>query len=261
MPTSDALPPGIVRRAAAIARGPHACPTCESPTWAEPPVPWTDLRDYVVQCDTCERPVAVRIDRDRILRRGAVPEHLRDAAGQDAVAELLDTRGRRAFALRLAAAAAPSLLVAAFGWYAGAAPATIFLLAVALVVPGAAWFPSLLAAAIDACVSRVRDSTSAALEAVRLGRRPKRATTIELVPGRWDQWQREQRLRERDRSEHPEEVLVELERVLDERELRRVRLLAERGEVPAGNLADLAQFRRTWVDCSDDELPQFLRSS
>ena len=65
----ETIPHSLVLRAAAIARGPHACPTCESPTFAEPPIPWTDLRDYVVQCEVCERPISVRVDRSRVLRR------------------------------------------------------------------------------------------------------------------------------------------------------------------------------------------------
>jgi hypothetical protein len=69
---------------------------------------------------------------------------------------------------------------------------------------------------------------------------------VEVEAGRWDQWTREERRRERERAEQPEAVLRELERVLDERELRRVRAMAVHGEVPPGHLDDLLRFRRSW---------------
>ncbi len=257
MPADAPVPAGIVRRAAAIARGPHACPSCECPTWAEPPVPWTDLRDYVVRCDACERPIAIRIDRDRILHRGAVPAHLRAGAGIDAVSELLDTRGMRAFGLRLLVVATAPALVALLAWSLGASVPGMLLVAGLVVLPAALWLPALVATAFAAVAHAAR----LAVRGIR--RRPRPVDTIEVAPGRWDQWQREQKLRERDRAEHPEAVLRELERVLDERELRRVRLLAERGEVPAEHLDDLLRFRRTWstIEVPDAEMPTFLRAS
>lgn len=245
MPIVEPIPPALVRRAAAIARGPHACPTCESPTFAEPPVPWTGLRDYVVRCECCERPVAVRVDRDRVLRRNAAPRHVRSVPDlNDCVSELLDTRGRRAFGMRLLAALVPPILVAAVALQSGSAPLDALVFATIAVLPASLWAPALLALAVAALVAHAR-SMSAVLRA-RFDRSPRQAATIEVVPGRWDQWMREEKLRQRERHEYPEAVLCELERVLDERELRRVRALAERGEVPPSHLDDLLRFRSSW---------------
>ena len=245
MPDSDAMPPGIVRRAATIARGPHACPTCECPTWAEPPVPWTDLRDYVVRCDSCERPISIRIDRHRILRRGAVPRHVRAGLEQDSVSELLDTRGRRAFAVRLLVAAAPIALLAAVLLRLEVGAATMAVLVLAAIVPAVLWVPALCAIAAD----ELEAASTRAMVTIRerLHRAPRRAGVVDVAPGRWDQWLREQRVRERDRADHPDALLQELERVLDERELRRVRALAERGVVPASHLDDLLRHRRAFA--------------
>jgi hypothetical protein len=246
MPIVEPIPHALVRRAAAIARGPHACPTCESPTFAEPPVPWTDLRDYVVRCDACERPVAVRVDRARVLRRNAVPRHVRLAPElHDPVSELLDTRGRRAFALRLLAALVLPITVAAIALQVGAAPLDALLLATITVLPASLWGPAALALLVTGITTRVRAATSTL--AARLDRTPRQESTIEVAPGRWDQWLREEKLRQRERHEHPDAVLRELERVLDERELRRVRALAERGEVPFDHLDDLLRFRSAWT--------------
>lgn len=258
MPAADPVPAGIVRRAATIARGPHPCPSCECPTWAEPPVPWTDLRDYVVRCDACERPISIRIDRDRVLRRGAVPAHLRPAAGIDAVDELLDTRGTRAFALRLVAAAALPVAFALLALALGASVPLALVAAAVAIVPGAAWAPSIAAIGCAAVASRAREAAARARRIAH--RRPLQVEPVEVVAGRWDQWQREQKLRDRDRAEHPEALLRELERVLDERELRRVRLLAERGDVPAAHLDDLLRFRRAFVEPEREDMPVFLRS-
>jgi hypothetical protein len=244
MTTYDALPPGIVRRAATIARGPHACPTCECPTWAEPPIPWTDLRDYVVRCDACERPIAIRVDRDRILRRGAVPRHLREQGTDAAVAELLDTRGRRAFALRLAAALTLPVLLAVIALAAGSGIPIALTWAMLAIVPGALWAPALAASAASKLAAAWRRLIGTARTAAHIG--PRQETTIDVAAGRWDQWIREEKLRSRDRIEHPDAVLQELERVLEDRELRRVRALAERGDVPAEHLEDLLRFRRSW---------------
>jgi vacuolar-type H+-ATPase subunit I/STV1 len=93
-------------------------------------------------------------------------------------------------------------------------------------------------------------------------RRAAPAGTIEVERGRWDQWQREEKLRARERAEHPDAVLRELERVLDERELRRVRVLAERGEVPAEHLDDLLRYRRPWAaEVDESDLPEFVRTA
>lgn len=245
MQRTDAVPPELVRRAATIARGPHACPSCESPTWAEPPVPWVDLRDYVVQCDACERPLAVRVDRDRMLGAGALPRHLRREEDQDATMELLDTRGGRAFALRVLAAGALPVVAGALAWELGAPVPAAIGVAAAASVPGSLWGPALVATAVDHARRGVRRSRAAGRRILR--RRPRAAAAVEVAPGRWDQWSREQKLRERDRVEHPQAVLRELERVLDVRELRRVRLLAEQGAVPPDHLEDLLRHRRSWL--------------
>lgn len=246
MPIVEPIPHALVRRAAAIARGPHACPNCECPTFAEPPVPWTDLRDYVVRCHACERPIAVRVDRDRVLRRNAAPRHVRLAPDlHDPVAELLDTRGRRAFAMRLLAALVLPILVGMVALQASTAPLAALALATVATLPGAIWGPALLALVATAVAARAR--RIGAMVAARLDRAPRQESTIEIAPGRWDQWLREEKLRQRERHEHPDAVLRELERVLDDRELRRVRALAEHGEVPFDHLDDLLRFRRTWT--------------
>ncbi len=246
MPAVEPIPYALARRAAAIARGPHACPTCESPTFAEPPVPWTGLRDYVVRCDSCERPMAVRVDRARVLRRNAAPRHVRLSPElHDPVAELLDTRGARAFATRLLAALVLPVAVAAVALQAGGDPLAALLFATVAALPSSLWGPALLALAIEESARGTRHVQR--IVATRFGGAPRQATAIEVVPGRWDQWLREEKLRERERYEDPEAVLRELERVLDDRELRRVRALAERGEVPFDHLDDLLRFRRAWT--------------
>ncbi len=246
MPIVEPIPHALVRRAAAIARGPHACPTCECPTFAEPPIPWTDLRDYVVRCHNCERPISVRVDRDRVLRRNAVPRHVRLAPDlHDPVAELLDTRGRRAFTMRLLAALVLPVAVAAVALQGGASPLAALAVAMLAAIPGSLWGPALLALAVTDIARRIRDARAAF--AIRLDRTPRQESTIEVAPGRWDQWLREEKLRQRERHEHPDAVLRELERVLDERELRRVRALAEHGDVPFDHLDDLLRFRRAWT--------------
>lgn len=246
MPIVEPIPHALVRRAAAIARGPHACPTCECPTFAEPPIPWTDLRDYVVRCHNCECPIAVRVDRDRVLRRNAAPRHARLAPDlHDPVAELLDTRGRRAFAMRLLAALVLPIAVAMVALQAGASPLAALAAAMLAAIPGSLWGPALLALAVTAGTRRATNLRASI--AVRLDRAPRQESTIEVSPGRWDQWLREEKLRQRERHEHPDAVLRELERVLDERELRRVRALAEHGEVPFDHLDDLLRFRRAWT--------------
>lgn len=240
----EPLPPSIVRRAAAIARGPHACPSCECPTWTEPPVPWTDLRDYIVRCDACERPIAVRIDRDRVLRRGRAPrEAMREPGMFDPVAELLDRRDRRAFVARVLAAMPIPLALVALVAALGAGPVVVGIATVVGIALGSCWGPALLAAAWGTML----EASSGAVRAVR-EHRHQPTGVVEVESGRWDQWMREERRRERERAERPEAVLIELERVLDERELRRVRALAERGEVPPEALEDLLRFRRSWSE-------------
>ena len=246
MPVDEPIPHVAVRRAAAIARGPHACPTCEAPTFAEPPVPWTDLRDYVVRCEACERPIAVRVDRTRIVRRRAAARHVHRApATHDPVSELLDARGRRPFLMRLLAALVLPVAVASIALQAGASPLTALALATVAAIPVSLWCPAVLMLAAD----RVAREAGRARVAVddRLHRAPRLEHPVEVAPGRWDQWLREERRREREREEHPDAVLRELERVLDPRELRRVRALAEHGVVPPDHLDDLLRFRRTWT--------------
>lgn len=245
MPSDETVPPALMRRAADIARGPHACPSCESPTFTEPPIPWVAMRDYVARCEACERPVSVRVDRDRILRRRAgvrAPSALVEPA--EAMTELLDARGRRAFLRRLALATLPPATAGALAFAFGASVVTSLLLAALCVVPSAMWAPAALALALAASRRCFADMRSAV--AVRTRRTPRFAGVVDITPGRWDQWLREERLRERERADQPDAVLRELERVLGDRELRRVRVLAERGEVPAGHLDDLLRFRRAW---------------
>ncbi|MCW2924993.1 MAG: hypothetical protein JWM98_2397 [Thermoleophilia bacterium] len=240
MRTLDALPPSVVSRAAAIARGPHACPSCEAPTWTEPPVPWTGLRDYVVRCDACERPVTVRVDR-AALERGEGGSGVETAGMVDPVTELLDRRGVVGFVRRVAAAAVVPMTMCLLALAAGGGPALALLLAAVAVAPGALWGPALVALALD----RVRR----ALAGVR-GRSGTQSAVVVVEPARWDGWTREERLRERERAADPEAVLRELERVLDPRELRRIRALAEGplggGELAAEHLEDLLRFRRSW---------------
>jgi hypothetical protein len=250
MPADATVPPGIVTRAATIARGPHPCPSCECPTWTQPPVPWTDLRDYVVRCEACERPLAVRIDRSRILRRGAVPAHLRAASRRgDAAAALLVSRGTRGFLLRLMAALPLPLVLGLVAWGGGAAIPVVLAFTAAGILPAALWGPALVATWLESIRRGVEQVVDRARRSIHV--RPRPAGTVEVLTGRWDQWLREQRLRDRERAEHPDAVLRELGRVLDGRELRRVRGLAERGEVPVEHLEDLLRFRRSWPASTD----------
>jgi len=229
------LPESIVRRAATVARGPHACPTCAAPTWAEPPVPWSGLRDYVVRCDACERPLAVRVDRTLVLRRDA-GERSRTAGMVDPITERLDARGIMPFLWRCAAAALVPVLLVTATIAAGGGARAAMLVALLVTAPSAAFAPAVVALALARVTERARG--------MRV--RPRTGGPIQIMPARWDQWLREEHSRARERSEQPEAVLRELERVLDDRELRRVRALAERGEVPADHLADLLRFRRSW---------------
>lgn len=241
MRTEDQLPPSIVRRAAVIARGPYACPNCECPTWTEPPVPWVELRDYTVRCDVCERPIAVRVDRDRIVRRRGLRAYTNSVDMYEPVAELLDRRDLRAFAARVACAAPVQMVVAAAALLAGASLSRLVLLVAAAIIVGSLWGPAVVAGIWGASIER-----SLGITTKRRRRRHQPLDVIEVAPGRWDQWMREERRRRHEVAAHPEAVLRELERVLDERELRRVRTLFEQGEVPSTHMLDLIRFRRSW---------------
>ncbi|MCW2962336.1 MAG: hypothetical protein JWM90_2723 [Thermoleophilia bacterium] len=226
--------PSEISRAAALARGPHACPMCEAPTWTEPPVPWTGLRDYVARCTSCERPIQVRIDQDRVVRQADRRRPPRRV--DDRIDRFLDDRGTGAFPRRLAASTVLLVLylgvVAQLGVSGG-----FFVLAALPGIVGAALFgPVLVASSLHLVLG----------SALALQRRPL-DRPVEVDPARWDQWVREERRRSLERAEQPEAVFAELERVLDPRELRRVRALAVRGEVPVENLDDLLTFRRSWT--------------
>ncbi len=237
MTTETEPPDSILRRAAAVARGPHAGPSCDAPTWAEPPVPWTSLRDYVVRCDSCDRPIAVRVDRDLVRRRDAAGHAVADANPVDPVTERLHARGVRGFAWRCLAAALAPLVLAGCAAQAGGDARTILLVALVSILPSAAYAPAAVALGVAALRARTWRG---------LRRRGRTTSPVELSAARWDQWHREERVRERERRARPDAVLRELERVLNERELRRVRMLAERGDVPADHLDDLLRFRRAW---------------
>jgi hypothetical protein len=241
VPVEEQLPPSIVRRAAVIARGPFACPNCECPTWTEPPVPWVELRDYVVRCDNCERPINVRVDRERIVRRRGLRAYTNSVDMYEPVAELLDRRDLRAFAARVACAAPLPMVVASLALLAGARGSHLVLVIALAIIVGSMWGPALVAGIWGASIER-----SLGIRTERRRRRHQPLDVIEVAPGRWDQWMREDRRRRQEVTEHPQAVLRELERVLDERELRRVRALAERGEVPPTHLLDLIRFRRSW---------------
>lgn len=234
MTTAAPLPPSFVRRAAAIARGPHSCPTCHAPMWAEPPVPWSGMRDYVVRCEGCQRPVAVRVNRGA-LERGEPGRDSAVHAMVDPVSDRLHRPGRGGFVWRVGAALLAPALLALCALAAGGAAPLAFLLAMVGILPASMFGP--------AAVALISHRVAAVLRRP-LHRGGRAATTVE--PARWDQWLREERRRERERADQPGAVLQELERLLDERELRRVRALADRGEVPAEHLEDLLRFRRSW---------------
>lgn len=232
-----ATPPQLAGHVAAIVRGPHPCPWCEGATWTDPPVPWTAQRDFLSPCEWCSRPIVVRVDRARASRRH-VPVDLASAhAPQDPVARLLEQPGPIGFLRRLVIAAIGPLAVATAFLAIGGPVALVLVAVLASIVPAARSGPAL-----------------GALVAARLGTlagavRPARGTApVTVARGRWDQWLREQRQRQRERSQQPEAVLEELRSLLGEREWRRVRLLAERGGVPAEHLDDLLRFRRSWCD-------------
>ena len=241
MPAEKQLPPSIVRRAARIARGPYACPNCECPTFTEPPVPWIGLRDYLVRCDACERPIAVRVDAERISRRRGLRAYTDWPDMYEPVAELLDRRDVRAFAARVACAAPVPAIVAILALLAGASQPLFVLLVAGAIIAGSLWGPAAIAGIWGASLER-----SLGIRTARRKRRHQPLDVIEVAPGRWDQWMREERRRRHEVADHPQAVLRELERVLDERELRRVRALAQQGEVPPTHLLDLLRFRRSW---------------
>ncbi|MEO6866871.1 MAG: hypothetical protein ABI200_02500 [Gaiellales bacterium] len=214
-------------------------------------MPWTGLRDYLVRCDACDRPLAICVDRDRILRRHAAPHSPgRDVATApaDQVDELLDTRGTAAFRRRLALAAVGPLAVLAFVRIAAGDSGTALTWAAALallaIIPSALWGPAAIVhlhGSLRGWITEQRERLR-----TRLRRQPRQASLIVIERGRWDQWMREEKRRAHDRVEHPDAVLRELERILGDRELRRVRALAERGEVPVEHLEDLLRHRRTF---------------
>jgi hypothetical protein len=241
VPADQQLPPSIVRRAATIARGPYACPNCECPTFTEPPVPWIGLRDYLVRCEVCERPIAVRVDADRIRRRRGLRAYADWPDMYEPVAELLDRRDLRAFAARVACAVPVPVVLAVLALLAGMHGAPFVLLVAAAIVASSMWAPAVVAGVWGASLER-----SLGIRTARRKRRHQPLDVIEVAPGRWDQWMREERRRRHEVADHPHAVLRELERVLDDRELRRVRALAQRGEVPPTHLLDLLRFRRSW---------------
>ncbi|MBC7461581.1 MAG: hypothetical protein H7287_09500, partial [Thermoleophilia bacterium] len=121
MSNVQAISPEVVRRAAKIAHGPHTCPWCSGPTRTDPPLPWRGLRDYLVPCEACERPILVQIRRERIARK-RVTVRLGEPAPhgvREHVGELLAAPGTGGL-LRRTAAALPwvvslGLLVAVVG--------------------------------------------------------------------------------------------------------------------------------------------------
>lgn len=189
MRPAQAMPASIVRRAAAVARGPHACPSCGHPTWTEPPANWSDLRDYVARCERCERPVVVATEPARLARASLQSLRLLDdPRAFDPQSELLDRMDPRAFFVRVAVAgvgpAGGAALVAAAGGSANVATAV----ALALVVPSSLFAPGL--------VAQVRSRLVALwLERTSRGRTGGRSITV--LPGRWEAWRRELVLRGR----------------------------------------------------------------
>jgi hypothetical protein len=196
------------------------------------------MRDYIAQCDACERPLHVRIDQDRIVRRSILVDLARDLPVSDPVSTLLDTKTRRAFWSRVVWAAMFVCLAAGAAILLGASRSVVIGVVLVAVIPAAMWAPA-LAASIEGYVRGALTQTR------RRGVRRSDAP-VELSVARWDQWIRETRIRERDQLANPELVLRELERVLDDRELRRVRAMAASGEVPSSSLEDLLRYRRTW---------------
>lgn len=227
----------------AAARGPHACPCCGCPTWTDPPVPWVDYRDFVVQCGACERPISVRVDRDIALTNQKVFKHQYGAKSK-AVDSFLDGRGWRTFVIRCIAAALLPAFCGIVAYQLGATALSSWAAAVIVVIPSALWMPALLASMLIGGWIRAR-LLIGQLRRLRY-RAGKHKGVVELTVGRWDQWHREQRLRDRDRREHPDAVLQELSHTLSDRELRRVRWLATNGDVSPDSLEDLLRYRRSW---------------
>lgn len=231
----------LLEQAEALARGPHPCPGCEHPLWSDPPVPWTGLRDYVVRCECCMRPVQVRIDRNALhpgLHAASTvvhPDHGRSGEGTGGV-DLLTRSGQSGFRRRLLAAAAVVGAVLLVALVAGLAPFAAGILATASIVPAALLGPT-LAATLLAADSRARRM---------LARRPTiPGAPVSVHAARWDQWLREVRVRRAERDS--DALLEELGRHVDPRELARIHRLISSGAVPASHLDDLVHFRRSFA--------------
>jgi len=185
-------------------------------------------------CELCERPLQVRVDPARLTDRDIARARERSRPDRDPLDALLEAPGERGFARRFGAA----FLVLAVGAaivLAGTHSVVLALFAALLLaLPAAAWGPALVAQTFGRLLRRI--------VAEPLARRAVRPP-VWITTGRWDQWLREGLTRERERAEQPEAVLVQLARVLDERELRRVRALAVEGVVPAAQLDELLRMR------------------
>ena len=245
MPTASVTSPEVARRAAMLARGPHACPWCGGPTRTDPPVPWHGLRDYLVPCEACDRPVLVKVRRERISR-GVVTVRLANGATRtrdEHVEELLREPGRRGMLQRELAAA--SLVLLAFALVRGGSGSTGLagFAALLTVLPASLWGATLmgeLAGVADEVRTRVRQ---------RLRSRP-----VQLACGRVDQWSREMRYRRAELEADPDAVFAELECILEPRELQRVREMTARGEVPLARLDPLLRRRRCWTYDEGDQI-------
>ncbi|MCW2973036.1 MAG: hypothetical protein JWN72_1309 [Thermoleophilia bacterium] len=238
MSNVEAISPEVVRRAARIAHGPHTCPWCSGPTRTDPPLPWRGLRDYLVPCEACDRPILVKIRRERIARK-RVTVRLGEPAlhgVHEHVGELLAAPGGSGL-LRRVAAALPWVVL--FGLLVGGLGGGRILVALAMlaaVVPAAMWGP-----VITGTLVGTADRLTSPLQ------RRSRAQPVQLAKGRFDQWAREEQHRSVELREDPDAVFAELALVLDHRELRRVRELTAQGEVPLAHLDDLLRRRRGWT--------------
>jgi hypothetical protein len=238
MSSTRATTPEITRRAAKLAHGPHTCPWCSGATRTDPPLPWRGLRDFLVPCEACERPILVQIRRERIAKR-AVTVRLGDPARHgvhEHVGELLAAPGPRGL-LRRTCSALPWLAVLA-GLLIGAGIGHTFgaVVLIAAILP-VAMFGPIASATVVGAVDRLMSPLQ----------RRSRSAPVQLVRGRFDQWQREAEHRRIELAEDPDAVFAELALVLDHRELRRVRELTARGEVPLAHLDDLLRRRRGWT--------------
>jgi hypothetical protein len=182
--------------------------------------------------------VHVKVRRERISRR-VVTLRLCDGAAwtrDEHIEALLSEPGLRGAVQRTLAAG--SFVVLAFALMQAASGSTGVggLAALLTVLPAAIWGPTLmgmLAGLVDGLATPLRH---------RL-----RAAPVQLGRGRFDQWAREMRWRRAELHADPGAVLAELELVLEPRELRRIREMARRGEVPLARLDDLLRRRRCWT--------------